>query len=503
LSAAQTAALADGSGIPITESLAPISGTTYTEGVTILAAFALNEDKELFQVSVEEALGGKHGEELGLILDSTPFYAEGGGQVADTGVIGDSFIVMDVQTYAGYVLHVGRLTAPLASSIVKCTVDAERRAKIVPNHSMTHSLNHALRIVLGDGVEQRGSLCDDQRLRFDFSHPRAVNPDELAKIEALVQDIVQADLNVDAKLVPLEKARSISALRAVFGEAYPDPVRVVAQGCLIDQVLESPEAEQWYDYSIELCGGTHLQNTREAQAFVITEETAVAKGIRRIEAVTREAAAQAQVTGIQLTEQAAELEQRVQTDDDSITLAEMLKTLRNDIDASVAPAALKPQLRERLDAAGKVLFSRQKKQRNTIINQAASQANEAAELAAKEGRSAFVLNLPAGLDAKAAASLTNQVAKAHPDLAFFAVTAPDPFTDDDKIKCFAAVPENHPLFPNANTWLQAALKPLNGRGGGKPNFAQGSVPNADDQTILNLLTTAQTILDDASSPSSS
>mmetsp|Transcript_15075 Transcript_15075/g.18335 ORF Transcript_15075/g.18335 Transcript_15075/m.18335 type:complete len:156 (+) Transcript_15075:159-626(+) len=144
-----------------------------------------------------------------------------------------------------------------------------------------------------------------------------------------------------------------------------------------------------------------------------------------------------------------------------------------------------------------------KKQRNTIINQAASQANEAAELAAKEGRSAFVLNLPAGLDAKAAASLTNQVAKAHPDLAFFAVTAPDPFTDDDKIKCFAAVPENHPLFPNANTWLQAALKPLNGRGGGKPNFAQGSVPNADDQTILNLLTTAQTILDDASSPSSS
>mmetsp|Transcript_23591 Transcript_23591/g.29005 ORF Transcript_23591/g.29005 Transcript_23591/m.29005 type:complete len:171 (-) Transcript_23591:114-626(-) len=137
---------------------------------------------------------------------------------------------------------------------------------------MTHVLNGALRSVLGDGVEQRGSLCNEEKLRFDFSHKKALSNKQLRAVEKLCQKSIADSEPVTAEVMPLDEARKIEGVRAVFGEVYPDPVRVISIGS---------------DISVEFCGGTHLSNTKEAENMVIVEETAVAKGIRRISAVTR------------------------------------------------------------------------------------------------------------------------------------------------------------------------------------------------------------------------
>ena len=225
----------------------------------------------------------KEGDTIGLILDQTPFYAEAGGQDTDLGTIsfeGGELFVNDVQTYGGYILHSGVVSKGTVSvgSAVKCQVDYARRRDIAPNHSMTHVLNAGLRNVLGDGCDQRGSQCNDEKLRFDFSYKSAMTVEELKECENYVRDTIKKKLPVTAKLMPLADAKAVPGVRAMFGEVYPDPVRVVTVG---------------EDCSVEFCGGTHISNTAEAEAFVLTEETAVAKGIRRITALTRGAAAKA------------------------------------------------------------------------------------------------------------------------------------------------------------------------------------------------------------------
>ena len=154
---------------------------------------------------------------------------------------------------------------------------------------MTHALNWALWTKLGDGVNQRGSDNDADRLRFDFSHGKALTTDELEEVEALVNGVIGKDDPVQRALVPLDEAMKIESLRAVFGENYPDPVRVVAVGLgedTLDDVRADPTNDKWRAASIELCGGTHSLASGDAQRFVITREEAVAKGVRRVEAVT-------------------------------------------------------------------------------------------------------------------------------------------------------------------------------------------------------------------------
>lgn len=147
---------------------------------------------------------------------------------------------------------------------------------------MTHVLNAALRQVLGEGCDQRGSQCNDEKLRFDFSHKSAMTADQLRDTEIYVRNTIEKNLPVTAKVMSLADAKAIPGVRAMFGEVYPDPVRVVTVGD---------------DTSVEFCGGTHISNTAEAEAFVLIEETAVAKGIRRITALTRAAAVKAMEEG--------------------------------------------------------------------------------------------------------------------------------------------------------------------------------------------------------------
>jgi len=214
------------------------------------------------------------GDEVTLVLDNTPFYGEAGGQLGDTGTITTEMgkvEVLDTKRTHGYFLHVGKVTDGRINQgdTVMCQVDVARRQAIRRAHSATHLLQHALRTVLGKHVEQAGSLVAPDRLRFDFSHFHAVTPEELARIEQLVNHHILDAGGVTVAEMPLDEAKRLGAM-ALFGEKYGEVVRVVKMG----------------DYSIELCGGTHLDNVAEVGLCRIVAESSIAAGTRRIEAVT-------------------------------------------------------------------------------------------------------------------------------------------------------------------------------------------------------------------------
>ena len=210
-----------------------------------------------------------------IIVDKTPFYATMGGQQGDTGIIiaGESeFEVEDtIKLKGGRIGHVGTVVTGSFNVGDKVTlkVDEEDRADTAKNHSATHLLQEALRIVLGSHVEQAGSLVTPDRLRFDFTHFSAITADELAKVEKIVNDKIAESITVETNVLPIEEARKTGA-KALFGEKYGDTVRVVCMG----------------DFSKEFCGGTHVSNTSAIGAFKIVSESGIAAGVRRIEALT-------------------------------------------------------------------------------------------------------------------------------------------------------------------------------------------------------------------------
>ncbi|MBR1758617.1 MAG: alanine--tRNA ligase [Lachnospiraceae bacterium] len=210
-----------------------------------------------------------------IIVDETPFYGTMGGQLADTGIISTTeatFVVTDtIHLKGGKIGHVGYVEDGqfAVGETVTLTVDAERREATCKNHSATHLLQKALRTVLGSHVEQAGSLVDQDHLRFDFTHFQAMSAEELQKVEELVNEEIAANLSVKTDVMTMEEAKKTGAM-ALFGEKYGDRVRVVNMG----------------DFSIELCGGTHVHNTGEIRAFKIISESGIAAGVRRIEALT-------------------------------------------------------------------------------------------------------------------------------------------------------------------------------------------------------------------------
>jgi alanyl-tRNA synthetase len=228
--------------------------------------------------------------EVGLLLDRTNFYAEQGGQVGDTGAIrtptGD-FEVENTQKLGDAVLHVGNVTSGHIEPGQPATLEVGGdRPHTMRNHTATHLLNWALREVLGEHVEQKGSLVDAEKTRFDFTHDKPLTPEQVAEVERLVNERIYADLLVAPVTMPLAEAKKISGVRAVFGEKYPDPVRVLLIGA------ESPDKATRAN-SVEFCGGTHLHHTGEAGFFKIVSQEGVAKGVRRLTAVTGQGAVQA------------------------------------------------------------------------------------------------------------------------------------------------------------------------------------------------------------------
>ena len=252
-----------GKDMPATEFLGYDRDTV--DGAEVLAIVAEGEQ-------VEEIVSGM---DAMVVLDKTPFYAEMGGQVADHGVLtadGIVFTVSDVQkNKGGKFMHYGKLVKGSLSvgNTLTAAIDTERRAAIRRAHSATHLLDAALTKVLGDHVHQAGSLVEPDRLRFDFTHFEAITPDQLNQVEDMVNDAILEGMDITTEELPVAEAKARGAV-ATFGEKYGQTVRVVTMG----------------DFSMELCGGTHLDNTAKAGPFRIKSESSVASGVRRIEATT-------------------------------------------------------------------------------------------------------------------------------------------------------------------------------------------------------------------------
>lgn len=226
-------------------------------------------------INHEFVTAAKAGDQVEIILNETPLYGESGGQVGDTGTIkthkAEVHIFDTKKAFNGVIIHYGKIVSGELSfgDVVEVQIDAVRRQKIAANHSSTHLLHKALKEVLGDHVNQAGSLVTPDRLRFDFIHFKAVEVDELKRVEDRVNEMIMAALSVDISVSSLEEAKAKGAT-ALFGEKYGDEVRIVKMG----------------EYSTELCGGTHVKVTSEAGLFKVLSESGIGAGLRRIEAVT-------------------------------------------------------------------------------------------------------------------------------------------------------------------------------------------------------------------------
>ncbi|CCE81569.1 Piso0_002228 [Millerozyma farinosa CBS 7064] len=411
--------------------------------------------------------------EYGILLDKTAFYAEQGGQEYDTGklVIDGSaeFNVTNVQVYGGYVLHTGTLVegSLKVGNEVIATYNELRRWPIRNNHTGTHVLNFALREVLGDSVDQKGSLVAPEKLRFDFSHKKAVTTEELNKIEDISNHYIKEDKKVFAKDVSLSEARSINGLRAVFGETYPDPVRVVSIGVPVEDLLKDPSNSQWHKYSIEFCGGTHVAKTAEIKHLVIIEESGIAKGIRRIVAVTGNEAYEVQRVAADFEDElkkASELPFGEVKQQKAKELGVKLKTLSISV-------LEKQKLNELFNSLDKSIKDEIKSQQKLESKKVLDAVND--WLASENAKPYYVDYIPISANAKAITEAINLLKKKHNEKSLYLITGSDKvahgcYVSDDAISKGIDV-----------TGLASLVSSkVGGKAGGKGNVVQGMGDNA-------------------------
>ena len=411
---------------------------------------------------------------VGIILDKTNFYSEMGGQVADLGELqcmrsGGVFKVEDTQSFGGYVVHIGRVTKGKLSvgNDVMCHINNQRRGKVASNHTMTHVLNFALRKVIDGDADQRGSLVNDEKLRFDFTHTQPVSAEEIAKVEEIVNHQIDQDLTVFADLAPLDKAQSIAGLRAVFGETYPDPVRVVSIGIEVDQLINNPENDAWTSASIEFCGGTHIESTAQAKRFALLSEEGIAKGIRRITAITGDDAIAAHALADQIEARADALASMP-----GDKLQSVHAELTKEVEGATLPAPRKNAIRAKLVGV-------QKQLKDLAKAAAAEQAKKAQELAAGIASSAansseeiVVASLELGSDRKALEAAMKTITSANPNKAVMLMS---PDAQAGRVALMAAVPQGIiGRGLKAGDWIREVAGIMGGKGGGRPDNAQGS-----------------------------
>jgi alanyl-tRNA synthetase len=349
------------------------------------------------------------GDQIGLILDKTNFYAEQGGQEYDTGKIvidGQAELdVENVQVYAGYVLHTGYMkygSFSVGENVI-CEYDELRRWPIRNNHTGTHILNFALREVLGDGVDQKGSLVAPEKLRFDFSHKSAISDSELQKIEDKSTEYIRQNCPVFTKDVQLTLAREITGVRAVFGETYPDPVRVVSVGIPLEDILKNVKDERWGKISIEFCGGTHVRSTADIKDLVITEESGIAKGIRRIIAVTGEDAHTVQRVADEFSERLQKLEGMLV----SPKLEQEVKSIKLELDALTISTIRKSEFRQRVEKITRDILDHQKKMQKEESKKALDAVTE--HFKKHEKDASAVIRLPVSGNSKIVADVIKHI----------------------------------------------------------------------------------------------
>jgi alanyl-tRNA synthetase len=347
-------------------------------------------------------------------------------------------------------------------------VGAPRRRPVQANHTATHLLNWALRDALGEHVEQKGSLVDDQRLRFDFTNAGPVEPAQLAEVEARVRGKINEDLTVYADLAPLAQAREIQGLRAVFGEAYPDPVRVVSIGQPVADLLAGPGNPAWRDVSVEFCGGTHVATTREIDAFALISETGIAKGIRRVEALTGVAA----IAAIRAADALAERVRAAGGLPDT-RLADEIADINAQMEQMTIPLPRKTDLKAQIAA----LVERAKGAAKAAAKEKAAQAQhlarQIAESAATSLERVVVAVLEVGSDRSALQAGLQTIRDRCPSCAVMLLSPDESDPAAPKVSILAGVPRaaiDRGL--KAGDWVREAATVVGGKGGGKPDLAQ-------------------------------
>jgi alanyl-tRNA synthetase len=415
---------------------------------------------------VEQVAAG-HDAPVALLLAETNHYAESGGQVADHGRIrtsdGATFVVEDVQVVGVDVLHWGRLDGGTLAvgAHVEVAIDTERRAPTMANHTATHLLNHALRNVIGEDVDQRGSLVAPDRLRFDFTCSRQMKQDEITEVEALVGRAITAAMPVYADVAPLAEARRITGLRAVFGERYPDPVRVVSIGCPVDTLIAQPDNPEWRRYTVEFCGGTHLERTDEAGPFVIMQEQALAAGIRRIGAVTGDAA-----QTVRTIERSVEHDLETADRLDGAALVAAMDALQSRLDHETLGLAFRHRIEPWLGALRDRVKTMRKAAHGAARDNVVGQAREIAERV----KGSVIVEAMAGADKETLLSAMDVIRSKHPDAATLLLS---PDEDAGKVMIAATVPAS--LIERglkAGDWVREVARICGGGGGGRPDMAQ-------------------------------
>ena len=379
----------------------------------------------------------KKNEETLVILDKTPFYAESGGQVGDSGaLIGDKFEfqVTDTQKIGDHVGHIGALAKGSVSKGdgVLARINKQARNQTALNHSATHLLNSALRTVLGDHVEQRGSLVNEEKLRFDFVHQKQVTKGEIKEIEAIVNSEIRANSKATTETMPIKEAEKKGAL-AFFGDKYGVEVRVLSMGG---------------DFSVELCGGTHVQRTGDIGYFKIITETSISAGVRRIEALTGEAAVNlSQDSHDNLDSLALKLNTSSEEVRDKISqLIDSNKTLKQELDklrsSSLSATASDMSLESEEIAGLKVIAKKMEGLDSSVLRETAD------KLRNKEKNSLIVL------------------------ISIF----------EDKVPLVIATHKELDQI-DARDVMNHLVNLLGGSGGGRSDFAQGGVEKVEDIEI--------------------
>ncbi|KAK8008921.1 tRNA synthetase class II [Apiospora marii] len=416
---------------------------------------------------------------FGILLDKTNFYAEQGGQVADTGrlVIDDvaEFKVLDTQQFGGYIVHNGYLEYGElnAGDEIIAEYDELRRQPIRNNHTGTHILNHSLREVLGDDINQKGSLVDQDKMRFDFSHKTGVTIPELKKIEDLSNSYIQQNCKIYSKEVDLDLAKAINGVRAVFGETYPNPVRVVSVGIDVDMMLETPENPEWRKVSVEFCGGTHVDQTGIIKDLVIVEESGIAKGIRRMVAYTGDAAHAVQREALEFGKRIDRIEAMPFGPEKEAEVKQTTMDLNN----LVVSAVTKEDLKTRFNKVVKAVVDEQKKRQKAESKTALDAVT--AHFAKDENKDSnyFVGQLPISANTKAISEVMNH------------------FKSKDKAKTvylFGGSPAEgavvHGVYVGtdlsskgvtAEQWSAAVSEVVGGKSGGKEPTRQGQGTKAE------------------------